>query len=113
VYPSDMRNPYVYAGTSPDVYNLSARMADLAKIYKGGNTLPIEVIAANADYWPLPWYLRKFTNVAYRNVGSPSPDAVVVRNSNETSTSRKPSPPAVVGYFVLRADLLLIVETPQ
>ena len=29
--------------------------------------MPIEVICPDDDYWPLPWYLRAFTNVGYRN----------------------------------------------
>ena len=60
---SDPRNPYVYAHTSTDVTNLAARVDRLAEASPAGRRMVIKVIDEN--YWPLPWYLRKFPNVGY------------------------------------------------
>ncbi len=66
VFPADPRNPYVYAHTSTALLKLAGRLNDLAEIHPDGYGMRVDVIAPNADYWPLPWYLRNFTRVAYR-----------------------------------------------
>lgn len=65
VYEADVRNPYVYAHTSSALLRLVHRVEDLAAIHPDGYELRIDVIARNSDYWPLPWYLRRFTRVGY------------------------------------------------
>ena len=62
---TDRRNPYVYAHTSRDVLNLAERVADIAKVDPRGNEMLVHVIAADRDYWPMPYYLRKLRNVGY------------------------------------------------
>lgn len=61
------RNPYMYAQPTTDVYQIQQKIIELAE--KGYNKFDqsIEVNASNNDYWPLPWYLRKFSNIAWRN----------------------------------------------
>ncbi len=57
-YANSPANPYVYAPTAPDALNLYSRL----------NTFPIEpifVMAPESDYWPLPWYLRRFNQTGY------------------------------------------------
>lgn len=71
-YFSDPRNPYVYAHTSTDITPMVEAVEQAAKSAKGTNTL-IYVIAEGDDYWPFPWYLRQFTQVAYQS----QPDAAV------------------------------------
>ena len=56
---ADQRNPYVYAHTSRDVLNLAAQMQRLAEVSPQGNDMVIHVVTPQ-NYWPLPWYLRKF-----------------------------------------------------
>jgi len=61
--PADPANPYVYAHTSPDVLRLAEDMQELAAARADGHEQLIRVISP--EYWPLPWYLRKFDAVGY------------------------------------------------
>ena len=64
--PAGEKNPYAYAQTSDDLLGLPAELATLAR--QEGLTSPrITVIAA--DPWPLPWYLRKYSQVGYWQPG--------------------------------------------
>jgi predicted membrane-bound mannosyltransferase len=65
VYPADRRNPYVYAQTVPDVLNLVHRAEGLARVSPAGYETIIKIIAPDNDYWPLPWYLRRFKHLGW------------------------------------------------
>lgn len=65
VYPADRRNPYVYAQTAPDLLQLVQRMEGIARVAPEGHDTVIKVIAPESDYWPLPWYLRRFKHVGW------------------------------------------------
>ena len=70
--PADENNPYAYSQTSEDILGLPVEIADLAR--QNGITSPrITVIAA--DPWPLPWYLRHFSEVGFWQPGQQSGDA--------------------------------------
>jgi uncharacterized protein (TIGR03663 family) len=56
---ADQRNPYVYAHTSGDVLSLAAQMERLAQAAADGHDMMIHVVTPE-NYWPLPWYLRRF-----------------------------------------------------
>jgi len=64
-YYVDRRNPYVYAHTQLGFLKLAQRMEDLAHVDPQGRHILIKIISP--DYWPLPWYLRKFDRVGYWN----------------------------------------------
>jgi predicted membrane-bound mannosyltransferase len=64
-YAADQRNPYVYAQTSPDVLDLLSLVEKLAALSPEGDRMIIQVAAADGDYWPLPWYLRRFQQVGW------------------------------------------------
>ena len=64
-FATDPRNPYVYADTSPDLVALVDQVEDIARVAPEGRGMVIKVIAPESDYWPLPWYLRRFPNVGY------------------------------------------------
>ena len=66
-YYADTRNPYVYAHTTEDIFALTNRVEQIARVHPEGYNMPIQVICPQADYWPLPWYLRQFTNVGWWN----------------------------------------------
>jgi hypothetical protein len=66
VHPGDETNPYAYAQTSEDLLGLPAEIANLAQ-QKGLASPRIAVIAS--DPWPLPWYLRHFTQVGFWQPG--------------------------------------------
>jgi uncharacterized protein (TIGR03663 family) len=65
VYFADRRNPYVYAQTAPDLLNLVQRTEGLARVAPAGHETVVKVIAPDSDYWPLPWYLRRFRHVGW------------------------------------------------
>jgi hypothetical protein len=54
-------NPWVYAHTSADIFNLTNRMEEIAGI--AGRKVHVQVVTA--DCWPLPWYLRGFERVGF------------------------------------------------
>jgi uncharacterized protein (TIGR03663 family) len=56
---ADQRNPYAYAPTSSDVLNLAAQLERLAAVSPEGHEMVIHVVTPE-NYWPLPWYLRRF-----------------------------------------------------
>ena len=61
---ADIRNPYVYAHTRQDALELVNAIEEAARKADGLDTL-IVVAAPPTDIWPLPWYLRKYTQVGY------------------------------------------------
>jgi uncharacterized protein (TIGR03663 family) len=65
-FPADPRNPYVYAHTSTDVFEIVGRLEGLARVHPDGLALPVQVMSRE-NLWPLPWYLRGFTRVAWWN----------------------------------------------
>lgn len=65
VYPADQRNPYVYAQTSPDLLQLMQRMEGIARVAPAGYATAVKVVAPDNDYWPMPWYLRRFTHLGW------------------------------------------------
>ena len=78
VYPADRRNPYVYAQTVPDVLNLVQRAEGLARTAPAGYDTIVKIISPGADYWPLPWYLRRFTHVGWYEKLPDDPFAPIV-----------------------------------
>ena len=62
-YYADSRNPYVYAHPTMDVFTITKRIEEMAKVHPDGLSMPVQVICPGGDYWPLPWYLRSFTKV--------------------------------------------------
>ena len=65
-HPVDEDNPYAYAHTSDDLLGLPTLLAELAH-QQGLSSPRIDVIAA--DPWPLPWYLRQYSQVGYWQPG--------------------------------------------
>ncbi len=59
-YYDNSLNPYVYSHTSRDFLRLPARLEALADVCDDGHNMIIEVVAPEADFWPLPWYVRGF-----------------------------------------------------
>jgi uncharacterized protein (TIGR03663 family) len=66
-YAADPGNPYVYAHTGDDVFQMVCRVKEAAFASGLGKDVPVQVIAEGDDYWPLPWYLRDFTTIGYIN----------------------------------------------
>ncbi len=82
-YASDRRNPYVYAQTVPDVMTLVERAEGMAKVAPEGYQTVIKIIAPESDYWPLPWYLRRFPNRGWYEKLPEDPFAPIVMVSSK------------------------------
>ena len=59
-FAADPRNPYVYAHTGPDVFEIARRLKDIARAHPEGSSMPIQIMSRE-NLWPLPFYLRGLT----------------------------------------------------
>lgn len=64
-YPFQPQNPFTYSQAEFDVVELSEIVTKIADKRKAGEKILINVTSPNDDYWPLPWYLRRFENIAW------------------------------------------------
>jgi uncharacterized protein (TIGR03663 family) len=78
LYASDQRNPYAYAQTVPDILNLVTRAEGIARVSPAGFDTIIKVISPESDYWPLPWYLRRFKNIGWYDKLPEDPFAPII-----------------------------------
>lgn len=60
---TNTRNPYFYAHAVSDVRRIAERAEQIAAVSPAGHEMLIYVISD--DYWPLPFYLRRFDHVGY------------------------------------------------
>lgn len=74
LFAADPRNPYAYVQTVPDILKAPGRIAGLAAV--ADHPLRIKVIGE--EYWPLPWYLRKYSDIGYLMAVPDRPDADVI-----------------------------------
>ena len=82
LHSADETNPYAYAHTSEDLLGLSAEIETLAK----RDAIPAPRIAViAADPWPLPWYLRHFSQVGYWQPGQQPGEANFYITSTEAA----------------------------
>jgi len=110
VFDSDPRNPYVYAQTSRTFLRLPKRAEQIADVHPDGRDMLIKIIVPGSDYWPLPWYLRRFTSVGYWNEPPDDPDAamIVTAPALEADLDAALSDRYEKEYVGLRPDVLLL-----
>lgn len=82
-YGADVRNPYAYAHTSSAIRRLVERVDGLAAAHPKGDRMHINIFRFDGDYWPLPWYLRRFPNVGYWPNFPETPDADLILTAPE------------------------------
>ena len=106
---ADPRNPYVYAQTSSDSLRLVERVNALAEVHEDGRALLIKIITDPQDYWPLPWYLRKFPAKGFWQEPPADVNAPVVITSTklQPEIEKKLLGDYQVEYYGLRPDVLL------
>jgi uncharacterized protein (TIGR03663 family) len=80
---ADPRNPYVYAQTSPNLLELMTRVDGIARVAPTGYETVVKVMAPGGDYWPVPWYLRRFQNVGWYEELPADPYAAIMLVSPE------------------------------
>jgi len=84
-YAADPSNPYVYAHTTPEVFIIRDHLEKL------GRDTPIQIIS-RANLWPLPWYLRSFTQVQWWNAvpqDAPAAPVILITPDLEPALTRK------------------------
>jgi uncharacterized protein (TIGR03663 family) len=90
-FASDPRNPYVYAHTGTGVFEIAGRAETLARADPRKLGMPVEVISGR-NLWPLPWYLRHFSDVRWEtapvNDGDPAP-LILATPDMESAVGRK------------------------
>jgi predicted membrane-bound mannosyltransferase len=108
--PADEKNPLAYAHTGEDLLRLPGRLAELAQSEKLSNPR-IAVVAADA--WPLPWYLRKFSQVGFwqpeQDTGAADFFITSTDVPDKLAERLKKFQPE---YFGWRPNLLLILWVP-
>ena len=62
----------------PDILNLVKKVEGLARVAPTGHETVVKVIAPGGDYWPLPWYLRRFDHTGWYNQLPADPFAPIV-----------------------------------
>lgn len=77
-FASDRRNPYVYAQTAPDLLNLMQRAEGIAAASPARFETVVKVISPESDYWPLPWYLRRFEHIGWYDKIPEDPFAPII-----------------------------------
>ncbi len=110
VHPADEANPYAYAHTSEDLLGLPAEIDRLAR--QNAIAAPrIAVIAS--DPWPLPWYLRHYSQVGFWQPGQQPGEADFYITSTEAADqyadqlqSFRPE------FFGVRPGVLILLWSP-
>ena len=109
--PADVRNPYAYVHSSPDVLKIRT-LADAA--LARAPTGIIRVISE--EYWPLPWYLRTLPAHAVGYYSTPPAEcdaALVIASSTLAPVVRARLRGSYrETYLGLRPEFLLVVFTP-
>jgi uncharacterized protein (TIGR03663 family) len=91
-YPAHSSNPYIYGHTGMDIFSMTERIKEVTGFHPDGRDLYIQVIATGSDYWPLPWYLRKFNNVGWWDhvdYVTPLAPVIIVSPDQEESLIKK------------------------
>jgi len=105
-YAADPRNPYVYAQTSLDVFRLVNQLEGLALVDPGVHKIVVKVMAPEGDYWPLPWYLRRFKQTGWWDHVPEDPFApVMVVSAKLHAALDEKKTHLMIGYFQLRPQL--------
>lgn len=104
IYFADRKNPYVYAQTVPGLVELARKVESIAKVAEGTNTV-VKVVTGDGDYWPLPWYLRRFKTVGWYDTMPEDPFAPIVIVSQKLDAAldeRSEKKWVMVGYSEFR-----------
>jgi predicted membrane-bound mannosyltransferase len=91
-YYAEPGNPYVYAHTGTDIPEIAREIEIIGSVHPDAYEMPVEVVFPDNDYWPLPWYLRKFSNVGFfseMDFTVPAAPLILIHPSIEKDLIRK------------------------
>ena len=74
---------YVYVHTQRDIFPLLEQIDAMAK--RAGSGEQTGVAIASPDYWPLPWYLRKYSNVTYYTKLTPFTEPIIIASPTQVA----------------------------
>ena len=108
--PADEKNPYAYAHTVEDLLGLPPRLETLVK---QNNLAQPRIAVVAADAWPLPWYLRKFSNVGYWQPGQETgPADFFITSTDVSGPLAEQLKNFKSEYFGVRQDVLIVLWVP-
>ncbi|MCC7293069.1 MAG: TIGR03663 family protein [Phycisphaerales bacterium] len=112
---ADNRNPYVYAHPVGDVLRLAGFISRLRDAHPNPAGMVIQVVSPDADYWPLPWYVRGCENVGYWSAAPGDSDADVLISPAAYWPALKPNltRDCETFYYGLRPDVPLVVAVEK
>lgn len=105
----DDRYPYVYAHTERTFLDMIKEIDRVAKIAGTDEQTNIAVMAP--EYWPLPWYLGRYTHVGFFGRVSNSGEPIVIAADSQEAefTAAFPGKYKKVGSYKLRPGVTLSV----
>jgi predicted membrane-bound mannosyltransferase len=107
-FAADPRNPYVYAQTSANLLSLVEQVEGLTSVDSQGHKLLVKVMVPDGDYWPLPWYLRRFEQIGWWDHLPDDPYApIMIVSAKLRAALDEKKTHLMVGYFQLRPQLFL------
>jgi predicted membrane-bound mannosyltransferase len=105
---------YVYAQTDRDFFEFVQTVKEAADQFRTQKETGIYV--ASPDYWPLPWYLRDYSGVAYSGVmpgaldeGSLAQAILIVRADQQAKLAEAQGWHQVGREYTLRPGVELLV----
>lgn len=108
--PADEKNPYAYAHTVEDLLRLPPQLEALAQ---REHLAQPRIAVVAADPWPLPWYLRKFSNVGYWQPGQdPGPADFYITTTDVTGPVAERLKNFRADYYGVRPEVLLVLWMP-
>lgn len=108
-YPADLRNPYIYAQTSPHERKLVERVNAIASQAPEGFSTVVKVISPES-YWPLPWEFREFKHVGWYDELPTDPYAPIVLCAAKLDAKlddKSDKAYIMTGYYQLRPQVFL------
>jgi predicted membrane-bound mannosyltransferase len=105
----DDQYPYVYAHTERTFLDMIKEIDRVAKIAGTDEQTNIAVMAP--EYWPLPWYLQRYTHVGYFGRVSNSGEPIVIAADSQEAefTAAFSGKYKKVGSYKLRPGVTLSV----
>jgi predicted membrane-bound mannosyltransferase len=108
--PADESNPYAYAHTGEDLLRLAPRLVELAR---QDNLSDPRIAVVAADAWPLPWYLRKFSQAGFWQPGTETgPADFFITTTDVPSRLAEQLKDFRPEFFGVRPNVLLILWSP-
>ncbi len=105
-YAASPQNPYVYAHTSANILELVEKIDSLSKVSPEKNATVVKIMAPEGDYWPLPWYLRKFEHTGWYDKLPDEPYApLMIVSAKFRANLDDKRTHAMVGLFELRPNV--------